>query len=166
MLNIDFTSSLKKNIILSLFALFAFSCTFLLMIGSTYHTAAVPKSLLGANNDGESTYSRIQFLTSLGYKVDVSSEEEQELRIPMEFNDVYSNYNEIQKEIGTDLYCYRGAECTRFTYTTEIENEIYRINLIVYDNRIIGGDVCTASLNGVMMPLAVQNSGGENGTAG
>ena len=166
MLNIDFTSSLKKNIILSLFAIFALSCTFLLMIGSTYHTANPPQSLLGEDNNGESTYARIQFLTSLGYSVNVSSEEEQEFRIPMEFGDVYSNYNEIQKEIGTDLYCYRGAECTRFTYTMVSESETFRVNLLVYNDRIIGGDVCTVSLGGEMMPLAVQKSGGEDGTTG
>lgn len=164
MLSIDFTSSLKKNIILSLFALFALSCTFLLMIGSAYHTANPPQTLLGVDNNGESSYERIRFLTTLGYTVNASSEEEQAVQIPMEFNDVYCNYNDIQKEIGTDLYYYRGAQCTRFTYTIESENETLKVNLLVYDNRIIGGDVCTVTLGGRMEPLAVQSIGGKNGT--
>ena len=153
MLKIDFTSSLKKNIILSVFALFALSCTFLLMIGSSYHTASPPQTLLGADNNGENSYERIRFLTSLGYTVNASSEEEQAVQIPMEFNDVYNNYNEIQKEIGCDLYCYRGAQCMRYTYAVGGE---FRANLLVYEGRIIGGDVCTTALGGEMMALAVQ----------
>lgn len=165
MLKFDFTSSLKKNIILSFFALFALSCTFLLMIGSSYHTATPPQTLLGIDNNGQSQYERLRFLTSLGYKVNASSEEEEPVQIPMEFNDVYNEYNKIQKIMGTDLYCYRGVECTRFTYT--INDGEFRTNLLVYDGRIIGGDMCTVALGGEMKALEQQQKkGGSDGAVG
>lgn len=160
MLDINFTSSLKKNIILSIFAIFVLSCTFLLMIGSTYHIPDPPETLLGIDNNGENTSSRINFLSSLGYSVSATTEEVQEAKIPMEFNDVYENYNKIQLEIGTDLHNYLGTDCVRYTYTvqgTEFDGEM-RANLLVYQNRIIGGDVCSVALNGEMLALSVQNA--------
>lgn len=165
MLKFDFTSSLKKNIILSFFALFALSCTFLLMIGSSYHTANPPQTLLDIDNNGQSQYERLRFLTSLGYTVNASSEENESVQIPMEFNDVYNEYNKIQKKIGTDLYCYRGVECTRFTYA--INGGEFRANLLVYNGRIIGGDICTVALGGEMKALEQQQkNGGNDGAAG
>lgn len=155
MLNINFTSSLKKNIVLSIFAIFMLSCTFLLMIGSTYHTPSPPDTLLGIDNNGENTGSRIRFLSALGYNAGASTEEEAEVKIPMEFNDVYENYNNIQKEIGTDLHNYLGADCIRYTYTIENTDDggELRANLLVYQGRIIGGDICSTALDGEMKAL-------------
>ncbi len=153
MLKIDFTSSLRKNIILTLFALFVLSCTFLLMVGSVYQTDEPPQALLGIDNKCETAYDRVRFLTALDYSVDASSEEAEEVRIPMEFGDVYNTYNELQKKIGTDLYYYRGAECVRYTYSVKIGEENYNVNLLVYKERIIGGDICSVSLDGEMRPL-------------
>ena len=155
MLDINFTSSAKKSIILSLFALFLLSCIFLLMVGSTFHTASPPNTYLGLDNNGENPSSRIAFISALGYSVSASSEEETTIKIPMEFNDVYENYNEIQKQAGTDLYNYRGAECTRYTYLCGNDSNT-RINLIVFEGKIIGGDISSVALDGYMEPLAVK----------
>lgn len=153
MFKIDFTSSAKKSIILTLFSLFLMSCIFLLMIGSTFHTASPPQSYLGIDNSAETDVQRISFLTTLGYSVSSSNPESEEIKIPMEFGDVYTRYNELQKQSGADLLNYRGASCTRYTY--EEEDSDRRFNLIVYEGRIIGGDVCTVALDGEMSPLGV-----------
>ncbi len=156
--DINFTSSAKKSIILSLFAVFLLSCISILMVGSTFHTASPPNVYLGLDNNGENPNARLNFISSLGYSVNLSSEEEEEIRIPMEFNDVYSSYNEIQKQSGTDLYNYRGACCVRYSYLCENngDGEDLRINLIVYEGRIIGGDIGTVSLDGYMEPLSIK----------
>ncbi len=148
---IDFTSSVKKSITLTFFSLFLLSCIFLLMIGSTFHTPAPPDLFLGTDNSAETTVQRISFLGRLGYAVNSSSEEQENIRIPVEFGDVYEKYNELQKQCGTDLEDYRGAECVRYTYT-ETDSD-FRLNLIVYEGRVIGGDYCTVALDGEMYPL-------------
>ncbi len=157
MFSIDFTATTKKSIILTLFALFFMSCVFLLMIGSSFHTMSPPDTYLGIDNIGETPAQRIEFLTRLGYNVNSSSEESQNIRIPIEFGDVYTNYNTLQKQNGTDLLYYRGAECVRYTYLSEDDDK--HINLIVCEGRIIGGDECTVALDGEMNALRK----GENG---
>lgn len=158
MLDIGFAASLKKNVILSVFALFVMCCTFLLMIGSTYHEPSPPDTLLGIDNNGENTSSRAAFLSALGYSADASAEQTQEIQIPMEFNDVYNNYNDIQKQSGTDLLNYRGAECMRYTYPVGEDSSGGELlaNLIVFQGRIIGGDICTVALDGEMRPLSAK----------
>ena len=151
MLKIDFTSTVRKSVILTLFGLFLMSCICLLMIGSSFHVAEPPKSYLGLDNIAETSQQRVRFLNTLGYDVSPDSEESESIRIPIEFGDVYNNYNELQKRKGTDLLDYRGAECVRYTYC-ESGSDL-RCNLIVYQNRIIGGDVCTAALDGEMRNL-------------
>ena len=151
MFSINFTATTKKSIILTLFALFFLSCVFLLMIGSTFHIMSPPKEYLGIDNTGETAAQRVEVLTHLGYNVNSSTEESENIRIPIELSDVYNNYNELQKENGTDLLNYRGAECVRYTYINE-DNDM-NLNIIVYDGRIIGGDECSTELDGEMKPL-------------
>ncbi len=159
MFKIDFTSSTKKSIILTLFALFLLSCIFLLMVGSTFHTASPPNTYLGIDNSGETAAQRIYFLTQLGYTVNPSAEESADIKIPTEFGDVYNRYNELQKESGTNLFNYRGADCIRYTYPEEGSDR--RFNLIVYEGRIIGGDICTVALDGEMTALQRTTSAGN-----
>ena len=83
--------------------------------------------------------------------VELTSEESESIKIPEEFGDVYNRYNELQKQSGTNLLNYRGADCVRYTYTEEGSDR--RFNLIVYEGRIIGGDVCTVALDGEMSAL-------------
>lgn len=155
MLKLNFTSSVRKSIVLTIFAIFLMSCIFLLMIGSTFHTASPPDTYLGVDNIGETAMQRVNFLEQLGYTVASSEEESESIRIPMEFSDVYLNYNELQKLSGTDLTNYRGAECTRYTYHEQDSD--FLLNLIVYEGRIIAGDVCTAALDGEMHNLEPKN---------
>lgn len=154
MLDINFTATTKKSIILTIFSLFLLSCIFLLMIGSSFHTAEPPKTYLGVDNSAETDVERMKFLREIGYTVSPIDEEEESIKIPMEFGDVYTSYNELQKESGTDLYNYRGCECTRFTYTVQTDDGSKRINLIVYHGRVIGGDIGTTALNGEMTALS------------
>ncbi len=151
-LSVDFCSTVKKNVILTLFAMFILACSLLLMAGSSYHIADAPDSLLNNDNSAESNEQRIAFLSALNITVDTENVEMCEIQIPMEFNDVYTNYNELQKEIGSDLSLYRGALCTRYTYMVD-ESIGLAVNIIVYQGKIIGGDICTTALSGEMYPL-------------
>lgn len=151
MYRIDFTATVKKSVVLTLFALFLLGCIFSLMVGSTFHIAEPPDEYLGLPNNAETAEERCAFLTALGYEPDITGEEMQEFTIPAVFSDVYNNYNDIQKQSGGDLTLYKTADCTRYTYPDGDTG--YRLNLIVYGGRIIGGDRCSPALDGDMTAL-------------
>lgn len=94
---------------------------------------------------------RISFLNQFGWEVETSPAEETTVTIPEEFDKILKTYNEVQKQQGLDLSKYKGKSVTRYTY--EITNypdyngKVY-VNMIVYKNRVIGGDVCSADVNG------------------
>ncbi|MBQ8387503.1 MAG: DUF4830 domain-containing protein [Clostridia bacterium] len=94
---------------------------------------------------------RRDFLGQFGWETSEKELEAIEISIPREFDSVMSEYNEIQKRQGLDLQKYKGKTVQRYTY--EIKNyegydgTVYA-NLIVYKNRVIGGDICTADVSG------------------
>lgn len=74
-----------------------------------------------------------------------------EFTIPMQFNEVYSRYNELLKTAGYDLSPYKGKLCKRYTYLIPSQNA--RANIIVYNGEIIGGDISSITLDGIMIPI-------------
>ena len=109
----------------------------------------------------ETNDQREEYLTSLGWEFKTNCDEKQ-VQIPSEFNDVYTRYNEIQKSQGFDLEPYKGQEVTVYTYNItnyagyENRDCIYA-NLIVCNNMLIGGDVCSTSVSdGFMQTLKKQ----------
>ncbi|MBQ8448815.1 MAG: DUF4830 domain-containing protein, partial [Clostridia bacterium] len=77
--------------------------------------------------------------------------EEVEVSIPAEFDTVYIGYNDIQKAQGLNLAKYKGKEVVRYTYEVTnyegYDGTVY-INLLVYRNKVVGGDVCSADASG------------------
>ena len=74
-----------------------------------------------------------------------------EFEIPLEFNSVWENYNNLLKEKGYDLSLYKGKKCKRYTYLIPSENA--RANIIVRGGKIIGGDISSITLDGIMIPI-------------
>ncbi len=87
----------------------------------------------------------------MGYDVSNDPYEVVEFTIPEEFNAVYERYNNLLKEGGYDLSSYKGKKCRRYTYLIESENA--RANIIVYNGKIIGGDISGITLDGIMRPI-------------
>lgn len=106
---------------------------------------------------GDSAVSRISFIKSFGWEVSPDLPETAEITIPSKFNEVYKNYNSLQKSQGFDLKKYRGKAAVRYTYkivnypseSGEFAENVV-INLIVCEGKIIGGDVCSLELDGFM----------------
>lgn len=99
---------------------------------------------------------RLALIASWGWEVDPDPVEIIEVAIPQEFDDVYETYNNLQKEQGLDLTKYRGKRCKRYGY--HVKNypdagQEVRINLLVYQGKVIGGDVSSTELNGFMQGL-------------
>lgn len=94
---------------------------------------------------------RIGFLGQFGWKVEDTPVEEKNVRVPSEFDKIFNTYNEMQKRQGLDLSDYKGKSVTRYTYKVTnyegYDGTVYA-NIIVYKNRVIGGDICTADVDG------------------
>lgn len=71
--------------------------------------------------------------------------------IPEVFDAVYERYNALQKEGGFDLSLYKGKVCTRYTYHIPSANA--RANIIVHNGDIIGGDISSITIDGIMIPI-------------
>ena len=94
---------------------------------------------------------RIEFLSQFGWTVKETPVEECEVTIPAEFDKIFTGYNEIQKRQGLDLSDYKKKRVIRYTYEVtnyEGASGVVYANVIVYRNRVIGGDVCSADVTG------------------
>ena len=100
---------------------------------------------------------RINFLSQFGWEVKSEPVESADITLPSDFDKIFTGYNEIQKRQGLDLSKYKNKTVTRYTY--EITNydgyngTVYA-NILVYRNKVIGGDVCSADVRGFMHGLA------------
>lgn len=115
-------------------------------------TAAIAQAVSQYNYDKIKTNDdRIRFLKQFGWESDGEIKEEVTMKIPAEFDKVMKTYNELQKKAGFDLSKYKGREVTRYTYRVtnypDYDGEVLA-NVIVYKNRVIGGDVCSSDVKG------------------
>lgn len=111
---------------------------------------------LRASNASE----RIAYLAQFGLSVNEKPIDVKEVIIPSEFDDVYKNYNEIQLEQGFDLTQYASKRVKQWTYIVKnypgYENsDLIRANMLIYDGKVIGGDICSVELNGFMHGFVV-----------
>ena len=92
-----------------------------------------------------------KFLTQFGWTVDATPVEEKAVTIPAEFDKIFSAYNEMQKAQGCNLLKYKNKDVTRYTFSVTnyegYEGTVYA-NVLVYRNRVIGGDICSADVAG------------------
>ena len=92
---------------------------------------------------------REDFLKSFGWDIVEDSEKVIEIRIPEEFDEIYQNYNALQKPEGLNLEKYKGKKVKLYTYTvTNHKDGKATATIIVYKNRVIAGDVSSVTANG------------------
>lgn len=117
-----------------------------------------------AHIEAKDNLSRITFLQTYGWQVDEEATEIVEIAIPSVFNDVYTAYNKLQKEQNFNLEPYKGKVCRRYTYRiTNYPNtdEEIRANILIYEDNIIGGDVCSLKLDGFMHGFAIKRESAQ-----
>lgn len=101
---------------------------------------------------------RQAFISEMGWQAGTTFDSCKKVIIPEEWNEVYESYNELQKQQGFDLAPYKGCEVEIYTYSIlnypahENDGSII-LNLMLYKNRLIGGDVCCTALDGFMQGL-------------
>lgn len=101
---------------------------------------------------------RIDYLSAYGWQVSEEPLSTQELLIPEEMDDSYSDYLALQAQQGFDLRKYAGKRVKRYTY--EILNYPtgetgVQANLLIRKNTVIGGEVLSPQLDGFLHGLAM-----------
>ena len=99
---------------------------------------------------------RAEYLASLGWEVDLSTEEERAVTLPSSLDGVLLTYNELQKQQGFDLTPYAGEDCRSYSYavTNYPSGESGVIaQLIIHDGEVIAGDIHSSALGGFMHGL-------------
>ena len=114
------------------------------------------------NSAIDDSSSVLSFIASLEWEVNETPDEIREIIIPAEFDDVYTNYNKIQLKQNYDLSKYAGERVKKWTYTIKnypnYEGEDFiKINVLVFDGKVVGGDVCSVKLDGFMHGFTYEN---------
>lgn len=149
------SNRIKKIIIFIFLSIFILFSIFTLKIITTNFNTQTTKniSVNKCLSNVKSNEDRVNFLSQFGWEVSPEPLEIVEVTIPEVFNATYENYNAIQKNQGFDLSKYKGKPCTRFTYQVLNHKDSpkgIRANILVYKNKVIGGDICSVELGGSM----------------
>lgn len=138
-----------KKMILILLIIAAALMALILILGGDRETAA-QTAAVSANDD------RVKFLEDFGWDVTPAPKESTQVRIPEEVGEMFRRYNALQKSQGYDLSKYAGKKVMRYVY--EINNfpgaqEPVYATVLVYKNKVIGGDVTDTSARGKIRPF-------------
>jgi hypothetical protein len=143
-------SSLKLIGIISAMAA-AMAVLFLLVPAGEAEAAETSGSVKISYEKIKTADDRAGFLNQFGWEIDPEPVEEVKLTIPSEFDNIMNSYNELQKHQGLDLSKFRGKEVERYTYKVSnypgYSGTVYA-NVIIYKNRVIGGDICSSDVSG------------------
>ena len=99
---------------------------------------------------------RVGYLQEWGWQVSPQAVMVEELQMPEEFGESYTDYLALESQQGFDLTKYAGKRVKRYTY--EVLNyptgeEGVIAHLILYKNTVIGGEVMGGNfLHGLAMP--------------
>ena len=88
---------------------------------------------------------RMEYIRSFGWNVEEETEKADTVTLPRSFDDVLTDYNELQKPMGMDLAPYLGKEVKRYAYRLESEDEGEEtfVTLYIYDDLIIAADIAS-----------------------
>lgn len=131
----------------------------LILIGSALILCALILAIADGGGRGPSVKTneeRVKFLSDLGWQVDPEPMEVSEVVIPLEFSDVYQKFNELQTEQGYDLAEHQGEKATIYAYRVRNYSNYSGpvvAELYIANDRVIGGDIHSLSLNGFMHGL-------------
>ena len=153
-----FIVSVKSDFIKKLF-IFIFIVVFAVIGGiisvSNNRTATVG-SFNNVSLKAENHADRKAFFANFGWEISDEPVEVKETVIPAEFNQTYSQYNELQLAQGFNLEKYKNTRVKSWSYEIlnypgyENSSGTIRGNILTYNGKIIGGDICSTELDGFM----------------
>lgn len=102
------------------------------------------------------TKKNLKFLKEYGWVAEEDVVEIEEIIIPEVFDDVYNNYNDLQKQADLSLDAYKGKKAVRYTYRIKNypnESGEVRANVVCVKGKPVAGDIMTVRLDGFMHSL-------------
>jgi len=156
-----FIYSVKASTLKFIGALLAAVCvlTLLVVFVPNYDSAY-------ASSEGKISYSgiktnddRIEFLKQFSWEIKPTALEEVSVKIPKDFDAIFTAYNKLQEKQGFNLEKFKGKEVMRYTYEItnypDFDGTVYA-NILIYKNKVIAADICTAQANGFVHGLAME----------
>jgi hypothetical protein len=148
------------SIVLSIVSIIAVTVFFPLGSGKAPSAITVSKNSEEKNfKNIESSEDRIAFLKQFGWEVEAEARDVQQITIPVKFDPIYEKYNDLQIKEGLNLKNYKGKTVKKYTYLVnnhDYEGIVYA-NVLIYKNRVIGGDICSAVSGGFMHGFTKDN---------
>ena len=153
-----FTAKIRRGRVAAVAAAAAAVCAALLaaggLSGGRGAAASAPADPRGVRTNED----RVAYLERCGWTVSAEPITVEELILPEEFDDTYSQYLALQESQGFDLTDYRGRRVKRYTY--EVTNyptgaSGVRAGLLIRRNTVIGGDVLSAQPGGFIHGLTL-----------
>lgn len=111
-----------------------------------------------ASVSGKNDKERTEFIESFGWVSAKVPDKIEEIRIPVEFDEAFEDYNDLQRKQGFDLRKYRAYIAKKYTYSiSNFEGAETGVpicaNLIVIDGIIVGADISSAKADGFVTVL-------------
>lgn len=130
-------------------------CVIALNFGQVWEASA---SALPSPKGVKSNQDRVDYLSAYGWQVSGEPVATQELLIPEEMDDSYTEYLALQNSQGFNLQKYAGKRVKRYTY--EVLNYPtgetgVQANLLICKNTVVGGEVLSPRLDGFLHGLAM-----------
>lgn len=87
---------------------------------------------------------RVEYLNMQGWIVNPDPISAREIILPAEFNEKYTQYNDLQKSQGLDLTPYKGREAMLYTYKVlnfpDTPDNV-TANIVIVDDRLVAADI-------------------------
>lgn len=162
--------SSKIRIILAIVFVAIVGVCALFFFGKEYSSAVVSEGAISlrASNEKE----RTAFLSQFGWDFDTEPASVREVVIPAEFDDIYNEYNALQKRQSFDLERYKGQIVKKWTYNInnypgyEGKTGFVQANLLIYNGNVIASDITLPGKNPKIYTIDYPEKGKdtENGT--
>lgn len=111
--------------------------------------ASAATNITNQSVKAETDTERVAFLQSFGWQCDPKPVAMAEVIIPAEFDEIYQEYNVMQKAQGMDLSKYKGKRVKKWTYMVtnypEYDQAVYA-NILVFEDKIVGGDITATNV--------------------
>ena len=103
----------------------------------------------------------LEFLGNLGWETSDCAINVRDVTVPTDWNEVYTRYNDLQKQQGFDLSGYKGKPATVYSfkilnYDGHPDNMV--ANLLICKGRLIAADISCTELGGFMQGIAPQSA--------
>ncbi len=159
--------SSKIRIILAFVFIAIVGVCALFFFGKEYSSTVVAEGgiSLRASNEKE----RTAFLSQFGWDFDTEPAAVREIMIPGEFDDIYNEYNALQKRQSFDLEKYKGQIVKKWTYNInnypgyENKTGFVQANLLIYNGNVIASDITVLGKNPKIYTIDYPKES-ENGT--